>query len=186
MAYIDIIQHENAEGKLKEIYDGLVKSRGKLAEMHKIQSLNPETIMAHMDLYMSIMFGKSPLKRYQREMMAVGVSINNGCKYCTKHHAEALSFFWKDEGKLSAFVDDYNSIDLDEKDLLLCGFAQRLTVNPDKVEKENHIDPLKQKGINDREILDATLVVSYFNFVNRIVMGLGVELESNPGGYKYK
>lgn len=186
MAYIDVIQHENAEGKLKEIYDGLVKSRGKLAEIHKIQSMNAETIMPHMDLYMSVMFGKSPLKRYQREMMAVVVSINNGCKYCTKHHAEALNYFWKDEVKLATFIDDYTSIDLTEKDKLLCEFAERLTVEPSSITKENHVEPLKAKGFGDREILDASLVVAYFNFVNRIVMGLGVDLETNPGGYKYK
>jgi len=29
--------------------------------------------------------------------------------------------------------------------------------------------------------LDATLVVAYFNFVNRIAEGLGVELEGSAG-----
>lgn len=186
MAYIDIIQHEDSDGKLKEIYDGLVESRGKLAEIHKIQSLNHETILPHMDLYMSIMFGKSPLKRYQREMMAVVVSIKNGCKYCTKHHAEALEFFWKDKAKITAFIEDYSSVNLSEKDISLCRFAERLTVNPGNEEKAKSVDLLKKKGLAHREILDATLVVAYFNFVNRIVMGLGVELETNPGGYKYK
>ncbi|MEL6864685.1 MAG: hypothetical protein AAFP19_09705, partial [Bacteroidota bacterium] len=74
MPHIQVIQHEEAEGRLKEIYDELVQSRGKLAEVHKTQSLNPETIVAHMDLYMKIMYNKSPLRRYQREMMAVVVS----------------------------------------------------------------------------------------------------------------
>jgi len=186
MAYIEVIQHESAEGKLKEIYDDLVRSRGKLAEIHKIQSLNPETILSHMELYMSIMFGKSPLKRYQREMMAVVVSVENGCVYCTKHHAEALGYFWKDEAKINAFAKNYSSVNLKEKDLLLCEFAQKLTTMPGEINEENHINLLKEKELTDREILDATLVVSYFNFVNRIVMGLGVEIENNPGGYNYK
>jgi len=186
MAYIDMVQHEEAEGKLKDIYDDLVKSRGKLAEIHKIQSLNPETIIAHMELYMSIMFGKSPLKRYQREMIAVVVSMNNGCRYCTKHHAEALGYFWKDDAKIIKFIEDYRLVKLNEKDLLLCDFAKRLTLHPGDVNEENHLAELKRISFTDREILDATLVVSYFNFVNRIVMGLGVELEANPGGYNYK
>ena len=59
MPYINVIEHSQAEGQLKSIYDDLVEKRGKLAEVHKIQSLNPPTIVAHMDLYMSIMFGKS-------------------------------------------------------------------------------------------------------------------------------
>ena len=81
MPYINVIQHNEAEGHLKEIYDDLVEKRGKLAEIHKIQSLNPESIVNHMDLYMTIMFSKSPLKRYQREMIAVVVSARNECHY---------------------------------------------------------------------------------------------------------
>ncbi len=68
MAFIEVIQHNEAEGDLLKIYNNLVEKRGKLAEVHKILSLNPPTIVTHMDLYMSIMFGKSPLRRYQREM----------------------------------------------------------------------------------------------------------------------
>ncbi|MEM6726629.1 MAG: peroxidase, partial [Bacteroidota bacterium] len=77
MPYIDVIQHEDATGDLKSIYDHLVATRGKLAEVHKIQSLHPKSITAHMDLYMEIMFTKSPLRRYQREMIAVIVSVTN-------------------------------------------------------------------------------------------------------------
>jgi hypothetical protein len=50
MAFIEVIEHEQAEGKLKEVYDDLLSSRGKLAEVHKIQSLNPQSIIDHMNL----------------------------------------------------------------------------------------------------------------------------------------
>ncbi len=45
---------------------------------------------------------------------------------------------------------------------------------------------LKKAGLADRAILDAVLVISYFNFVNRIALGLGLELEPDSGsGYDY-
>ncbi len=186
MPYIDIIEHENAEGELKSIYDDLVKKRGKLAEVHKIQSLNPQSIVNHMDLYMTIMFGKSPLKRYQREMMAVVVSSNNACPYCIKHHAEALNHFWKDENKTKALAEDYSQIDLSDSDLALCEYAAHLTKNPSGIEDFSIINRLKATGLNDRSILDAALVIAYFNFVNRMVLGLGVQLEADGGsGYAY-
>lgn len=187
MAYIDVIQHDESEGRLKEIYDDLVQSRGKLAEVHKIQSLNPETIVAHMDLYMKIMFGKSPLRRYQREMVAVVVSVTNNCLYCTKHHAEAVQHFWKDEAKVQQLIDNYTSLELSETDHLLCALAKQLTENPSAVNNEQNLEPLRAVGLSDRAILDATLVIAYFNFVNRIVLGLGVHLEAadGAGGYKY-
>ncbi|MEP5613652.1 MAG: peroxidase-related enzyme [Cyclobacteriaceae bacterium] len=185
MPYIETIQHENAEGPLKEIYDNLVKTRGKVAEVHKIQSLNPESIVNHMDLYMTIMFGQSPLKRVHREMMAVIVSISNKCEYCQVHHLEAVQNFWKDDEKLNQLQNDFESADLIEKEKALCRFAKELTESPEKSEDAGLVKPLQDEGFSDREILDATLVIAYFNFVNRIVLSLGVSLEENPGGYKY-
>ncbi len=185
MPYIDVIQPEQAEGQLKEIYDDLIKSRGKIAEVHKIQSLNPQSIVNHMDLYMTIMFGKSPLKRVHREMMAVVVSISNKCQYCQTHHLEAVKNFWKDEQKLEAFQKNFEDAPLEEKEKSLCRYAKELTENPEKSEDGNLVNPLREIGFSDREILDAALVIAYFNFVNRIVLGLGVHLEKNPGGYKY-
>jgi alkylhydroperoxidase family enzyme len=40
--------------------------------------------------------------------------------------------------------------------------------------------------LDDRIILDATLVIAYFKFVNPMVLGLGIKLESEKvKGYKY-
>jgi len=44
---------------------------------------------------------------------------------------------------------------------------------------------LKNAGLTDREILDASMIISYFNFANRIVMSLGVDIEEDTGNYKY-
>ena len=185
MAHIDIVQPEKATGELKEIYDHLEQTRGKVAEVHKIQSLNPRTITNHMDLYMTVMFGKSPLKRVQREMMAVVVSKNNQCEYCQVHHLEAVNNFWKDEERSNRLKSDFRTADLNQTDLALCAYAEVLTRDPGAANDEVLVKPLKEVGLDDRAILDATLVIAYFNFVNRIVQSLGVRLEENPGGYKY-
>jgi len=45
---------------------------------------------------------------------------------------------------------------------------------------------LRNAGFSDSAILDTGLVISYFNFVNRMVLSLGVELEEDSGqNYKY-
>ncbi|MEO1054529.1 MAG: peroxidase-related enzyme [Bacteroidota bacterium] len=186
MPFIEVIQHDQAEGELKEIYDNLVATRGKLAEVHKIQSLNPKSIVNHMDLYMTIMFGKSPLKRYQREMIAVIVSVSNQCEYCFKHHGEALNHFWKDDDKVEKLAGNFEDMDISEVDKVLCAYAKSLTEEPGKEDKSTQTEKLKSLGLTDRAILDAALVVGYFNFVNRLVLGLGVELETDGGkGYEY-
>ena len=185
MAFIKVIQPEEAEGRLKEIYADLTERRGKLAEVHKIQSLNPESIVKHMDLYMEIMFGKSPLRRYQREMIAVVVSAANQCEYCIKHHAEALLHFWKDQSQVDQLIEDFDQTPLNSSDLALCEYAQTLTRRPEEMGLKE-VSILKDAGWDDRAILDAALVISYFNFVNRMVLGLGVALEADGGkGYAY-
>jgi uncharacterized peroxidase-related enzyme len=186
MARIQVIDYEQANGALKKIYDGLLASRGKLAEVHKIQSLNPATIVHHMELYMSIMYARSPLSRAQREMMAVVVSAANNCSYCQVHHKQALQHYWKNEEQVNQLALDYTSLDLSDTDLTLCKLAYFLTKAPDDVKVEQTVEKLKEMGQEDRAILDAHLVIAYFNFVNRMVLGLGVALESDQGeGYKY-
>jgi len=186
MANIKIISYEEATGKLTDIYDGLIEKRGKLAEVHMIQSLNPDTIIAHMELYITIMFGHSPLTRAQREMVAVVVSAANGCTYCKQHHGAALNNYWKDEARIELVKKNYETAGLNDIDRRLCHYTIELTSHPDNFESENRVIPLRESGLDDRAILDATLVVAYFNFVNRIVMALGVQVEKKAGeGYKY-
>lgn len=185
MPIIDVIQPEDATGELKEIYDDLVKSRGKIAEVHKIQSLNPKSIVNHMDLYMTLMYGQSPIKRVLREMIAVVVSKANECEYCQVHHLEAVNHYWKDDAKAEKFRADHKSIELTEVEAAYCTFAWQHTKSPG-TDSTEAINRLKELGESDRAILDATMIIGYFNFVNRIVAGLQIQLETEgAGGYKF-
>lgn len=185
MAYIETIKPSEAVGPLKEIYDNLVKTRGKIAEVHKIQSLNPEALVAHMELYMAVMFGKSPLKRYQREMIGVVTSAANRCEYCINHHEQALLAYWKEKDKTRLLITDRSELELSETDHLLCDLAEKLTMNLNQ-DYSDDIKTLQKAGLEDRVILDAVQVIAYFNFVNRMVLGLGVEFtEEEMKGYKY-
>ncbi len=186
MPFIEVIDHDASDGALREIYDDLIRKRGKLAAVHMIQSLNSESIVKHMDLYMLIMFGKSPLKRYQREMLGVIVSRSNQCQYCVEHHSVALNHFWKDSGKVKQLIRDFSKAGLDDVDLLLCLLAEQMTLNPQFKSKPELYRRLRDLKVDDRSILDANLVIAYFNFVNRTVLGLGVESTPDElGGYFY-
>lgn len=107
-------------------------------------------------------------------MIAVIVSVANKCDYCQLHHASALNHYWKSDVKIAELEADYQSMDLSSEELALCRYAHILTLNPGKANSENLTSPLKEAGLSDSAILDATLVISYFNFVNRIVLSLGV------------
>lgn len=55
-------------------------------------------------------------------------------------------------------------------------FAVRLTRAPSETRDED-VARLRAAGLDDREVVDLCQVVAYFNFVNRLAEGLGVELE---------
>ncbi|MDY0255475.1 MAG: peroxidase-related enzyme, partial [Tenuifilaceae bacterium] len=106
--------------------------------------------------------------------------------YCANHHQEALNAYWKNPERVEKLGGKYMELDLSQRELLLCKYARELTQTPQSFGSNSNIEPLRNAGLDDRAILDATLVVAYFNFVNRIVLSLGVDLENDKGaGYKY-
>lgn len=82
---------------------------------------------------------------------------------------------------IEAIVFDYRNAPISRAELGLLEFAEKVTREPSSC-RERDIHLLRQAGWSDRAILDATLVISYFNFVNRIADGLGVELEEGMQG----
>lgn len=185
MAWIKQIDEEKAEGKLKEVYEGLTETRGKISNIMKIQSLDPHTMKNHLDMYLSIMFNNTSLNREERELIAVVVSSLNNCAYCINHHAEALNVYWKDDNKVKSLISDYKSIEFPIRTLAILNYAEKLTITPGLV-NEFDVQNLRIHDISDEDILNINLVVSYFNFVNRIANGLGVEFsEDEIKGYKY-
>jgi alkylhydroperoxidase family enzyme len=61
----------------------------------------------------------------------------------------------------------------------------RVTRNPDKMNEED-VSKLRKAGFSDEEILSINLITAYFNFVNRIALGLGVQFTPEEAtGYEY-
>ncbi len=81
MAWIKTIEPEDASGELKNEYMRAVARAGKIFNILKIQSLNPETLHASTGLYLATMHAPSGLSRAERELMAVVVSRANNCFY---------------------------------------------------------------------------------------------------------
>jgi uncharacterized peroxidase-related enzyme len=185
MSWINIVSESDATGELKIVYDEIIESRGKMSNIMRIHSLNPASMRAHMDLYMSTVFGKMKLRRSERELIATTVSAANKCPYCIAHHAEALMHYWKDRARIDAVIDDPQTADLSERELAMVDYAVKLTTRVADVDQKD-IEELRAAGFSDKDILDINLIASYFNFVNRIALGLGVEFtEEEKAGFQY-
>lgn len=182
MAWIRTVPPEEATGKLKEEYRRAEKERGALAHMHTITSLHPGALSVHLDLYQEIHFSESPLSRRERELVATAVSRENRCAYCVAHHADAFGRHAPEPGLQALVATDYTKAKLNPRERALADHAVLLTRTPGNVGKQD-VDKLRAAGLDDRAILDLTLVVAYFNFANRLANGLG--LTGDDVGKKY-
>lgn len=184
MSWIDEVDVDDADGKLAEIYADLIAKRGKVSNILKVHSLNADAMGNHLDLYMTIMFGKSGLSRAEREAIAVVVSANNDCAYCVNHHAEALRRYIKDEDTLAMLTSADGLETLEPRLSNIVRHAEKLTTAPGAM-TESDLGELRAFGLTDKDILDLTLITAYFNFVNRIALGLGVEFSAEEkSGYR--
>lgn len=176
MSWIKEIKKEDNQ-KLKEIYENAEKRTGEeTANVLKVHSLKPKTLKAHMTLYETIMFGESDLSRKQREMIGVVVSSANACPYCASHHGEAMVDVSGDRQLMENIANDYKKAGLNQEDLAICAYSEKLTKTSYKI-TEDDINYLRSVGLSDEAIFDVNQIAAYFNYVNRIVDGLGVELE---------
>jgi alkylhydroperoxidase family enzyme len=81
MAWIEVINEQEATGRLRELYEKYAEPWGGVDNILKIHSLNVQSMQAHYGLYAHLMRGRSPLTRIQREMIAVVASVANQCHY---------------------------------------------------------------------------------------------------------
>jgi len=84
MAWIEIVPDDEwADNEaLNDLYEGVVdKGHGRVDHIMSIHSLNPRGLAAHDSLYRSAMAGTRNLRKVEREMIALVVSLENHCHY---------------------------------------------------------------------------------------------------------
>ena len=71
---------------------------------------------------------------------------------------------------------DRKTADVSKADQALHDFAEKLTREPSAM-AEDDLDTLSHCGFTDEQLSDAVQVISYFNYINRIADGFGVDLK---------
>tara|TARA_B100000927_G_scaffold128881_1_gene103805 strand:+ start:922 stop:1137 length:216 start_codon:yes stop_codon:yes gene_type:complete len=71
--------------------------------------------------------------------------------------------------------------------MAICNFAKKLTETPNLVDKQD-IELLKSYDFSDKDISQIVQIIAYFNYINRVADGLGLEPEDfiDKKGYKNK
>ena len=84
-------------------------------------------------------------------------------------------------------AEDWTTSSISPMQMAMCEFAEKLTENPSKV-KEKDIALLKSYDLSDKDISQIVQNIAYFNYINRVADGLGLEPEEfiDKKGYKNK
>ncbi len=82
MSWIHRIPDHEWTGELAELREAVVDpTYGRVDEIMAVHSLNPRGLAAHDQLYRSAMAGTRNLRKVERELIALVVSLENRCHY---------------------------------------------------------------------------------------------------------
>ena len=96
-------------------------------------------------------------------------------------HTEFLRRVSLDEELAAALRRDHREVELSEADRAMLDFTVRLTEAAYKLGPDD-LDRLREKGFDDRAILQITLIGAWFNYINRVADALGVGRSDPPSG----
>lgn len=82
------------------------------------------------------------------------------------------------EAAARAVQADYRTAGLAPREVALLEYAIKLTKDPHGVSCRD-LEALRKLGYADEQLVDAVQCIGYFNFINRVLDGLGVDPE--PG-----
>ncbi len=178
MSWIKTINYEEAEPRLKKIYDRIKGPNNNIDNVLLIHSLRPHTLVGHMTLYKNVLHNSNnTLPKWYLEALGVYVSRLNNCGYCVQHHYAGFKRLLNDDASAIQFKQavekDKPEQFFDGKYLAGCQHAKKLTLNHSEIINSDILS-LIEAGFTEGEILEINQVTSYFNYVNRTVVGLGV------------
>ncbi len=183
MSWIKEIKYEDADKHLKKIYDRVSGGSDHIDNVLTVHSLRPHTLTGHMYLYKNVLHNSNNvLPKWFLETIGVYVSMLNQCPYCIEHHFAGLSRLLDDEEKATqihtALLNNSPQSYFEGRYLAGLKYAEKLTKSPASMQEQD-IEQLRETGLSDGEILEINQVCSYFCYVNRTVLGLGVNTDGD-------
>ncbi len=178
MTWIRTVPYDEAEGRLKTLYDRIKGPDNNVDNIMMMHSLRPHTMEGHMALYKYVLHHSgNRVPKWFLETLGVWVSILNRCTYCVDHHYEGLVRLLNDDAKAEAIRAALDSGDIDagpfnDREKAALRYARILTENPSAL-TEQSVEDLRATGFDDGEILEINQLSAYFAYANRTVLGLG-------------
>ena len=178
MAWTKIIAQEEAGGDLKGIYEQM-KAKGAIVQAEAVTVYTQEpNLFRWLNEGLRLPgsgYGVTAIDRTLVNLIVTAVSSINECGNCVTTHAQVLRQLVKDDKLVDQVIEDYTKAELDARTMAALDYAAKVTRNPSSVE-EDDINCLREAGYTDQEIVNIAHVTAWFNYVNRVALGLGTKL----------
>jgi uncharacterized peroxidase-related enzyme len=146
---------------------------GFVPNVFRTYAYRPERLSAWFAHFRLLHEATPGLSEAEREMIAVVVSMANGCLYCLVAHGAALREAWGDSVMADRITLDWRRADgLSARQRAICAFAERLTLRPVEATEEN-LEALRAHGLSDEDAWDVIEVAAMYNFTNRLAQATG-------------
>jgi uncharacterized peroxidase-related enzyme len=145
---------------------------GFVPNVFQAYSFRPDRMRAWFNHFKQLHVPTEHLSASDREMIAVVVSMTNGCLYCLVAHGAALREALGDPVLADRITLDWRRADLDERQRAICEYAELLTKEPVKA-TQAHIAELIALGLTLEEVWDVAEISAMYNFTNRLAMATG-------------
>ena len=186
-AWIKMVSDEDANPELRETLALARTPHGTVDNVMRVHSLRPSTMRGHFILYQAALHDDTnTLPPWLQETISSYVSILNECEYSLANHWTNARYLINDETRADAVIAALKgrrpSHAFSGRELALLEYAEKLTLTPGHM-RQSDLQTLRSAGCDDGEILEANQIVGYFNYVNRLINGLGVTTDGDVVGY---
>lgn len=159
MQKITAVNHETAEGKAKELLDGVKRKLGFVPNMMATMASSPAVLEGYLNLSGAL---GSALSAKLNEQIALTVAEINGCRYCASAHSAIGKMVGLDD---HAVEDARRAFSHDPKTDAALKFAKALVISRGKVTEED-LRTVTAAGYSEKEIAEIVANVALNVFTN--------------------
>jgi uncharacterized peroxidase-related enzyme len=157
---------------LSKLFSKARSAIGFVPNVFRAYSYRPDRMRAWFSHFKQLHVPTENLSVADREMIAVVVSMANGCLYCLTAHGAALREALGDPIAADRITMDWRRADLDERRKAICEYAEKVTLHPVET-SEADIANLMELGLTREEVWDVAEIAAMYNFTNRLAMATG-------------
>jgi uncharacterized peroxidase-related enzyme len=158
---------------LQKLFGKATERIGFVPNVFRAYSFRPERLSAWFAHFRMLHEPTEHLDAAEREMIAVAVSMANGCLYCLVAHGAALREALGDPVLADRVTLDHRRAGLDERRTAMLDYAVKLTRTPVDCEPGD-LDRLLALGLTREEVWDVAEIAAMYNFTNRMAMATGM------------